>query len=514
MTKDLFFNNSNILYNLRHEAIFNEVPLARGHITYNVRPESETAAPIPSVSPLVGSAARGNTANSRTPEGGYEPPPFPPPPKEPQVYDAQMFDNFLAQNNGIKFINVQWVDYTSSVRARLVPIKEFDRAVRSGTRIGIPRAKLGMLQPELEHETTPISDYVYVEPDLRTLRRTHSKDPLPSATVLCFWRDKTGRPVGDCPRANLEHLVTSLKYNYDTTLLCAFDIGVTFLTPNSGPYKYDFPVDTPEPWTQRPFLVDIVTSLSDMNIDLQQFEAETEPGQYRFVFSTQSPLAAIDSLIQAQQAITQIAALHGYRATLHPRPSPKIQSSTQTLISMEPPNKETQFFVGGVSKHLPAICAFTMAEAESYVTADPDLSATRDSALGDAKFRAPLRRMMPGYWQLSCLDGFANMYFALTAIIAAGSLGLAASGPKFEEHGDQYDPEQSTAAEYEAAQEIIEYMPRTVEEAGEALSADAELKHALSDEFVDMYLLKKREDRSVLEKMDEDTRRQCLIGKY
>jgi glutamine synthetase len=123
---------------------------------------------------------------------------------------------------------------------------------------------------------------------------------------------------------------------------------------------------TPEQWLQLPFLSEIVLALEEMGIEVQQFHAESGKGQYEFVLPPQPPLRAVDTLIQARQVIAQIASLHGLRATLHPKPFEGATTAAHAHISLDPPEKHMQFFVGGVLQHLPAICAFTMPEEVSY----------------------------------------------------------------------------------------------------------------------------------------------------
>ncbi|PVI03302.1 glutamine synthetase/guanido kinase [Periconia macrospinosa] len=530
MTKDILFNNSNILYDLRYEAVFNEAPLTQGHITYNVRTEPEPVIPEPPVpqTPLV--ATTSHIATSRTPEGAYEPPPFPPPPKEAQVYDVHILEGFLAEHKDVKFVYVQWLDYTAIVRSRVVPIKEFTRLIHSGSRIPIPSSKIGLLQQE---ETAPVATSpgeIYIEPDLRSLRRTHSKDPLPSATVLSFWRDPLGRPIRDCPRANLEHLLGNLKFNYNITLLCGFEVDVTFLGHAGQPLNQNHTDETitPEQWLRLDFLADIVTALSDTNIDLQQVHAVSGPGQYRFVFSPQSPLEAIDSFIQARQVIFQLAALHGLTATLHPQPYPRVEASMEAILSMVPPERDVQFFAEGVLRHMGGICAFTMPEPESYGKSIMEQwAAVKEHALKEqsqdtstSREGSPVYRSAPGHWKIRCLDGFANLYFALSAIIAAGSLGLAREGSEFRQHEGEPHGEDGDEENDRPIGGIVKAMPVAIEDAVYALSHDEELKEALPEALVrKAYLvgnMRKEETRDgePLGREEAAKRRDWLIERY
>jgi glutamine synthetase len=383
MTKDILFNNSNVLYDLRYEAVFDEtLQLAPKQLTYNPRPDgtspyrSPIGTPGPSLS-LFNQPAT-STQASRSVSPYSQPPAFPPPPKVPQVYDTALFSKFVSQNPGLKFIYIQWLDYMATIRSRIVPVKEFTRMIQEGTRIAISQ---GTLQND---HLTPIANtagQIYIEPDLRSLRVTHNKDPLPSATVLSYQRSEDGHAIPSDPRHALETLINGLQYNHSTTLLVGFEIEVVFLSRNppstttnlfaAEPYApltktHAWGTLPPEQWLQLPFLSEILLALEEMGIEIQQFHAESGQGQYNFVMPPQPPLLAIDSLVQARQTIAQIASLHGLRATLHPKPFEGVNTAANVNMSLHPPDRDMQFFVGGVLRHLPAICAFSMPEEVSY----------------------------------------------------------------------------------------------------------------------------------------------------
>src|SRR5690349_5860572 len=122
MTKDILFNNSNVLYDLRYEAVFDEtVQAPPKQLTYNPKSNtaaspyrSPTATPGPNTSAFDQAAASEHVSRSVSP---YAPPPaFPPPPKVPRVYDVEVLENFRQENPKIKFVYVQWLDYMATVR--------------------------------------------------------------------------------------------------------------------------------------------------------------------------------------------------------------------------------------------------------------------------------------------------------------------------------------------------------------------------------------------------------------
>lgn len=582
MTKDILFNNSNALYKLGYVALFSEVPReAPKQLTFNVKSTEEpksrsqsqpSPTPVPMPSPprhSVGSPSDAQVRPGQRSLSPYDPPSFPPPPRTSQVYDVAHFDDFLRENTAVKFVYVQWLDYMATMRVRILPIKEFTRIIYEGERIGISQGNTGTLQNDSLTPVVNTKGQIYVEPDLRSLRLAHSKDPLKAATVLSYWRSEDGHPLPSCPRSNLETLITDLQHNHNTTLQVGFEIEVTFLSRDKplNPFNNQQPQQTyeavtnihawstltPTQWLQTPMLAEIATSLSDMGIELQQFHAESGPGQYEFVLPPAPPLLAIDTLIQTRQVIAQIAALHGLRATLHPKPFGEkgAGSAAHAHISLQPPTRDMDFFVAGVLKHLPALCAFTMPDAHSYGrVVDDQWTGGTWVSWGTQNRECPLRRIGGGHWEMRCLDGLANMYFVMAGIIAAGMLGLssasgsAPSGPTYDqtvagatEHGGvdlaagEEQPSQAGPGasfvemdlpvnpstlddEGRARYGVTRKMPKSFDEAYDALKADGSLKEALGSELVGDYLTMKDYEQEMLDKMAETERRDWLIERY
>jgi glutamine synthetase len=418
-----------------------------------------------------------------------------------------------------------------------MPIKEFTRMIREGDRIGISQGNTGTLQNDGLTPMVNTTGQIYIEPDLRSLRRTHNKDPLPSATVLSYWRTESGAPLPSCPRNALETLINNLQYTHATTLLVGFEIEVTFLSRSTAPKNpfsststsaadtdpftpttttHAWGTLTPEQWLQLPFLSDIVLALDAMGIEVQQFHAESGPGQYEFILPPQPPLLAIDTLIQARQVIAQIAALHDFRATLHPKPFGANGAGTaaHAHISLHPPDRDRQFFVAGVLAHLPALCAFTLPAAESYDrVVDDAWTGGTWVAWGTQNREVPLRRIKNGRWEIRCLDGIANPYLAMAAIVAAGLLGLQSGVTDFVERDVPVNP--STLDEEGRRQYgVVRRMPARLGEAVEGLKSDGVLIEALGHEVVGNWIVMKDSEQKMLGKMGEAERRVWLIERY
>jgi len=538
MTKDILFNNSNTLYNLRYQAKFDESSPeeAPKQLTFNTRTTTDSPYPSPGMPPIppAGSTSQPATSGPVDPRSGspYSAPSFPPPPTSPQVYETKLFDDFIQQHPNTRFIYVQWLDYMSTIRVRILPIKEFTRMIHAGDRISISQGNTGTLQNDTLTPVVNTTGQIYIEPDLRSLHVSHNKDPLKAATVLSYWRSEDGSSLPTCPRTSLETLVNNLQYTHATTLLVGFEIEVTFLTRSpSNPFTtsttakpspesvfspltstHAWGTLSPEQFLQLPFLAEIVTALDDMGIEIQQFHAESGPGQYEFILPPQPPLLAIDTLIQARQVISQIAAQHGHRATLHPKPfTHGPGNAAHAHISLHPPDRAMAFFVGGVLEHLPALCAFSMPDSSSYArVVDDEWTSGRWVAWGSQNREVPLRRITEGRWEVRCMDGLANPYFALAGVIAAGLLGLQAGEMVYALRDCGENPGR-LGEEGRARYGITRRLPGTLEEAVGALEGDGVLREVLGQELVSDWLVMKSVEQRMLGEMGEAERRVWMI---
>jgi glutamine synthetase len=64
---------------------------------------------------------------------------------------------------------------------------------------------------------------------------------------------------------------------------------------------------------------EIYDVLTDAGIEVQQFHAESAPGQYEIVTGPLPPIEAVDTLVFTRDTIYNVAAKHGVRATLYPK---------------------------------------------------------------------------------------------------------------------------------------------------------------------------------------------------
>lgn len=109
------------------------------------------------------------------------------------------------------------------------------------------------------------------------------------------------------------------------------------------------------------------------------------------------------------------------------------------------------------------------------------------------------------------MDGLANPYLALCALLAAGVDGLLqgsllSAGPCTIEPSKMSDQERAALG--------IKAMPCELTESLENLEANERLKQILSDSLVSTYLSVKRSERKVMQEMSPEESRAWFISKY
>jgi glutamine synthetase len=449
-----------------------------------------------------------------------------PEPKE-KPYDLDSFTRFFEQHPDLKFAYVQWLDYLGTLRTRMMPIAGFRRLINDGERIGISLGNIGTLQNDRVTPAVSSAGQIYVEPDMSTLKLSHSRDPLASATVIGSFCDKDGRHSDHCPRNTLRTLVDRFSNDHNITFLAGFEIEVVFLKQDlEGQYSpwttnHAWGTFTPEQFEiALPVLAEIADELANIGIDVQQFHSESGLGQYEFVLAPLPIIEAIDTLVQARQVVQQIARLHKLRATLHPMPLKDVSSgqhvhislNSTTLLPEDPRKKEFSFFAG-ILEHLPSLCTFLLPNEASYVRiADNTWTSGTWVAWGTQNREVPLRRVNQGRWEVRCLDGFANPYLALSALLAAGLNGVESKKQMIAQDCTT-NPAHLTDAQLEELG-ITEKMPTSLEQSLQELERDDMLRRFVNPRLIDDYVVMKMAEKEMLDEMDEKERHAWLVGRY
>ncbi|KAF3914591.1 hypothetical protein ABW21_db0208256 [Orbilia brochopaga] len=323
------------------------------------------------------------------------------------IESLKILRQFLAKHPDIRYIRLNWLDYSAILRTRIVKAKQVVKQLEqnpNGSVIGVAKAALYLLANcVMTPGGSPRGEWRLV-PDFTSLRlhphKHAGEDTYNTATTMCWWEDDDQVRVPICPR----NVLANALARADAAGLHDFKIGFEIefcmfkkadleefarLTPITSSHTYS---------TSRAFhnkaldiLEEIDARLSDAGIEIEQFHSEAARG--------------------------------------HVIPKPfdgEPGSASHMHISFQPVEKHWSFFTG-VLDELSAVSAFTLGSDLSYERLVEGYWAGGVWACwGRQNREAPLRLVeeSKAHWEIKCMDGLANAYLAVAAVISAGILGV------------------------------------------------------------------------------------------
>ena len=431
-------------------------------------------------------------------------------------------NSFLKEHPSVRYLRLQWMDFTSTLRVRVLPIKQALDMIPHRNLVSIIQGVLGLLQNDYLCPGFSATFVYNLYPIFQSLRLS-SRDG--HASLQCEFQEENGDEVLKCPRTVLRKQV-EMAGTHDMNFLVGFEIEVVFMRSFvvEGGFRYgDRPVNdgghaySTARALQRDDIMDLLETIhakmERAGIELLQFHTEASSGQYEFVVGPLPPLEAVDTLLAAREIICSTAANAELRATLHPKPSPRGVGTGAHMHLSFTPTDQWQAFYAGILRHLKAIVAFTYPNDASYErVADGTWSGGTWIAWGTQNKETPLRRIGGSRFEIKCMDGFSNPYLALAAMIGAGLQGVVDEEPLTMK---DCVPDPSTLSlEERAYLGIREQFPKSIDEALSCLATDDELCRILGKPAVDSYMTIKRTESEMMKRMNPDLRRHWLIERY
>ncbi|KAG0149993.1 hypothetical protein CROQUDRAFT_39085 [Cronartium quercuum f. sp. fusiforme G11] len=335
--------------------------------------------------------------------------------------------------NGPKFVRLCWIDMTAMVRCRVVHRSRYEKMVRAPPEslLSLPACLMGLSHhDEIAPGFGPVGD-LYLQPD-KISYRPLSYEPE-HAMVMCSLLRKrepddhsldqgpTFTPYPLCPRFILSSTLQSGVVESGISYLIGFEIEVVLLESIQPLVPVDDGIGC-HAWSSHSALRSgskglaciqrVVECLEQAGIGVEQWHAESAPGQYEIVLSPHAPFQSCDELIYTKELIYSVANQMSLRATFSPKPFPKACGTgahvhvslhrrskvlwhlffvrsplaagqvpptsppNQDLLispSLRPINTNTpvmsvveSHWLAGVLLHLPAITAFTQPSTFSY----------------------------------------------------------------------------------------------------------------------------------------------------
>lgn len=210
----------------------------------------------------------------------------------PQLSDLNRLISFLDEHPSIKFLRLNYLDYTAMPRTRVMPVHRALTLLQNDgcIKVGITKACLGILQNDTIIPGVTATGEYRLHPIFSSLRRGPSKD---YGVVQCEFIDEDNSEVAICPRSVLRRTVQGAKA-HGLEFLFGFEIEVVFMsrTEDGEPRYATSAASAGHAWNSAQALQgkallkminEIYESLSDAGIQLELFHAESSTGQYEFV---------------------------------------------------------------------------------------------------------------------------------------------------------------------------------------------------------------------------------------
>ena len=318
-----------------------------------------------------------------------------------------------------------------------------------------------------------------------------------------------------CTRNLLQGVQEDAQKIFETTFLIGFEIEF-YITESSN--SSDSVPTVPSLWStaslRNPYfkvVEDSVRILEKAGISIWAFHSEGDSGMFEISTLPLPPVCAADALIYAHETIKSMAYKHGFHATIHPKPFEKRNAVGSHIHLSLSSSQNADHFLAGLLRSIPAICAFSMPQIDSY-------ERSRSSPGGGGKWvswgpenrSCPIRKIKDAHWEIRCIDGTANIYLTLAAILGAGLAGI-----ERKEELKMKGKLSWTVGEDERKElGITKMLPQNVLEAVEALKGDTVVQGVVGKGMWERYVLIREKEEEKMSAMTRQERREVIMRNF
>jgi glutamine synthetase len=333
-----------------------------------------------------------------------------------------------------------------------------------------------------------------------------------SAILLCDFVQKSDHSAtGLCARSLLKKFLSSMEFE----VRAAFENEFYLLKRDESgcllPFDKSLCFATSGMNQQHEVVLDIIRGLKSQGLHVEKYYPEYGSGQVEIVYRYNDALSTADNQVFFRETCRGVAQKHGLTASFMPKPFQHLAGSGAHLhlsLWKEGKNlfydssaekglsKTGRYFIGGLLKHIKALCCFTASTVNSYKRLVPHSWASAYTCWGFDNREAAVRSItgMKGQEENSFniefkpVDAACNPYLAILTVLAAGMDGIS----------NKIEPGESTNMDphdlpiEERQSRAIERLPETLGQAIEALKKDTFFPEILGQVFLDEYLTLKR----------------------
>ena len=415
------------------------------------------------------------------------------------------------QEQGVRYALASYVDMHGVSKSKMVPISHLPRMM-GGSELCTGAALDGVPQDISDEEVSP-------HPDADSL-------------LVCPWQPEVawfasdlfceGKPFEPCSRQTFKRVLASaadmgyqFNFGIEPELFLLRDTEDGRVEPVGERDWLAKPAyDVRSTLDSLPVLDAIVSALNETGYDVYSFDHEDGNGQFEIDFRFFDGLQMADRFSFFRLMVGEIAHQHGYFASFMPKPfADRAGSGAHYNMSLADPDTGRNLFddpddprgcqlsqlgyhfIGGILKHLPALCAVVTPTVNSYkrlikegsmsgFTWAPVFACFGNNNRTNA-VRVPLGG---GRVELRAADISNNPYLGGALVLAAGLEGIReALDPGAPHTENMY---LKSAAELEELG--VSYLPRTLEEAIDAFAIDPLPRAVMGDLMCDTYIDFKR----------------------
>ncbi len=436
---------------------------------------------------------------------------------------------------GVEAVALGFVDPSAIVRVKVVPISRFAQVVASG--VGLST----LFNAAMSDDRFALLPGFIDGPsgDLRLRPDAAATVPLAAmpgwawSPVDQFTQD--GEPFPACPRTFARRMADAFDER-GVSVRAAFEFEFSvgrrrddgeFEPVHEGPGYSDIALVG-----NHEFALDLIAAMEAQDLGLQQFHPEYANGQFEVSIAPRDPVAAADAAVIVRETTRAIARRHDSVVSFAPQVGVDTGNGVHVHLSLwdggdnlmsggDGPagmHERGASFVAGILRELPGLVGVTVPSCLSYLRLQPHHWSGAMRCWGTENREAALRFIAGGTAasadganvEVKPVDGTANPYLAIGALLAAGLSGLDADDdlpPSTEE-----DP--AGLSDDVKAARGIERLPASLPEAVDRLAESSMLRAAMGEFLFETFLATRRGECEAYEGLDDEELIRRLRWRY
>ena len=414
------------------------------------------------------------------------------------------------RENGIELIRFVYTDNDGVIRSYATTAAALEGDLETGHNYAIAMPFFSVLDDLVPGTRFGCTGELAAVPDPDTFRiLPHVPN---TAMILCDFRNKADHsPSGICARSLLRDYLAGLDYHVNAAFENEFYLIKRDENDCFEPFDRSLCFATSGMNEQHRIIADIIRNLQSQGLKVEKYYPEYGKGQVEIVYSYDQALKTADNQIFFRETVRGVAQNSGLIACFMPKPFQHLAGSGAHLhlslfkdgqnLFYDPADhyglsQTARYFIGGILKHLKALCAFTASTVNSYKRLVPHHWASAYVCYGLDNREAALRvvggargREAASFnIEIKPVDSACNPYLAVLAALSAGINGIQHKidpGQPVMQDPHELSPE-------ERRSRGITRLPATLAEAVDALAADEFYRNLLGEVFWDEYIMLKR----------------------